>query len=110
MLVVVYGKAVDDKEIGVYIDGIFFGGIAETKTEANLIARQCINNTHGGVAIIKILTMGPGVNLLTVFNDAVHRFAKIEKEMVETEMTLEANARRTKKPKKNVKEASEEAL
>ena len=26
MLVVIYGKAVDDKEIGIYIDGVFFGG------------------------------------------------------------------------------------
>ena len=99
MLVVIYGKAVDDKELGIYIDGIYFGGVANTKNEADKIARQCINNTHGGVAIIKILTLTEGGSLLTVFNEAVHRFAKIEREMVETELTLEANARRAKAKK-----------
>ena len=97
MLVIIYGKAVDDKELGVYIDGIYFGGTAETRPEADRIARQCINNTHGGVAIIKILTLQPGHSLIQVFNEAVHRFAKIEREMIETEMTLEATAKRGKK-------------
>ena len=97
MLVVVYGKAVDDKVLGIYIDGVYFGGIAETKEEADKIARSCVNNTHGGVAITRILTAQSKSNLLPVFAEAFRRFVKIEREMVETEQTLEANQKRGKK-------------
>jgi len=93
MLAVVYGKAVDDKELGVYIEGVFFGGIAQDQNEADQLARICVNGTHGGIAIPKIMPVA-GDNLHRVFSDAVSRFDKVEREMVETEETLLASQKR----------------
>ena len=90
MLAVVYGKAVDDKELGIYIEGVFFGGVAQNQTEADQLARTCVNGTHGGTAIPKIMPVR-GDNLHQVFSDAISRFNKVEREMIETENTLSAS-------------------
>jgi hypothetical protein len=98
MLVVIYGKAVDDKELGIYIEGVFFGGVAESQTEADNLAKMCVNCTVGGVAIPKIIPIG-SKNLHQIFKEAKIRFDKIEKEMVETENILLANQQRCKSKK-----------
>ena len=98
MLVVVYGKAIDDKEIGIYIEGVFFGGIANSQEEADQLAKSCVNCTVGGVAIPKIIPIG-NRDLHAIFRDAITRFAKIEKEMIETEDILSASQKRYKAKK-----------
>lgn len=54
MLVVLYAKIVDDKEMGILMVGIYFGGLADNETEADEIARKCVVNTQGGTAITRI--------------------------------------------------------
>ena len=98
MLVVIYGKAVDDKEIGIYIEGVFFGGLAKCQEEADQLARTCVNCTVGGVAIPKIIPTC-GKTLHEIFREAKVRFDKIEREMIETENILLANQQRCKKSK-----------
>ena len=95
-LAVMYGKAIDDKELGIYIEGVYFGGIANNDVEANGIARNCVNNIRGGTAIVKIIPITGRNRLLDLFCDAKTRFDKVEREMVETEQILEANAKRAK--------------
>lgn len=95
MLAIIYSKVVDDKELGIYIEGVFFGGVASDQSEADELARACVNHTHGGTAIPKIIPVGDKT-LHEVFTDAVNRFQKIEREMIETEDTLAANQRRHK--------------
>ena len=95
MLVVIYGKAVDDKEIGIYIDGVFFGGVADNQEEADKLAKVCVNCTVGGVAIPKIIPIGDKT-LHEIFREAKIRFDKIEREMMETEAILLANQQRCK--------------
>jgi len=95
MLVVVYGKAIDDKEIGIYIEGVFFGGVAETQEEADQLARVAVNCTVGGTAIPKIIPIGDK-NLHQIFKEAKMRFDKIEREMMETEAIILANQQRCK--------------
>lgn len=92
MLAIIYGKAVDDKELGIYIEGVFFGGVAADHTEADKLAKTCVNCTHGGIAITKIIPINDKT-LHEVFSDAVSRFDKIEREMIETEETLAASQR-----------------
>jgi len=99
-LVVMYGKAVDDKEIGIYLEDVYFGGIANTQNEADAIARECVNNIRGGTAIVKIIPIGDRNVLLELFKDAKSRYDKIEKEMIETEAILEANQQRSKSKRK----------
>lgn len=112
MLVVVYGKAVDDKELGIYIENVFFGGIANSREEADNLAKSCVNHITGGTAITKIIPLGR-INecqnkcgtqtckscLHAIFREAAMRFAKIEKEMIETESIIIANQQRNKSKK-----------
>jgi hypothetical protein len=98
MLVVIYGKAIDDKEIGIYIDGVFFGGIAENQEDAEQLAKECVNYTVGGVAIPKIIPIGRK-NLHEIFKEAKIRFDKIEREMIEAESIIQANQQRCKNKK-----------
>ena len=98
MLVVIYGKAIDDKEIGIYIEGVFFGGVAETQEEADRLARIAVNCTVGGTAIPKIIPIGDK-DLHQIFKEARARFDKIEREMMETEAILLANQQRCKNKK-----------
>ena len=95
MLVVIYRKAIDDKEIGIYIEGVFFGGVAEDQEEADRLARAAVNCTVGGTAIPKIIPIGDK-NLHQIFKEAKTRFDKIEREMMETEAILLANQQRCK--------------
>ena len=98
MLAVIYGKVVDDKELGIYIEGVFFGGIAGTQEEAEQLAKTCVNCTVGGVAIPRIIPLG-GKNLHQIFKEATVQFDKMEREMIETEAILLANQERCKKRK-----------
>jgi hypothetical protein len=98
MLVVIYGKAIDDKELGIYIDDVFFGGVAKDQEEADQLAKICVNCTVGGIAITRIIPIGEK-NLHEIFREAKIRFDKIEREMVETENILLANQQRYKTKK-----------
>ena len=90
-LAVMYGKAVDDKEIGIYLEDVYFGGIATTPEEADVLARECVNNIRGGTAIIKIIPVNGKNALLELFDDAKSRFDKIEiMEIKDREGMLEA--------------------
>jgi hypothetical protein len=99
-LVIIYAKAVDDKELGVYIEGVYFGGIADNHSQANKIAKQCVNNTRGGSAIPKILPITEPKSLIGIFATAKDRFTKIERDMIENESIIEANQERAKRKKK----------
>lgn len=93
---VVYAKAVDDKELGVYIEGVYFGGVVNTQVDAGLIARECVNGTRGGTAIPKIIPIDRPNSILELFVESKARFAKLEKEMIDNEEILLANQRRAK--------------
>lgn len=93
-IVVVYGKAVDDKELGIYIEDVYFGGIAANRPEAARVAQRCVNSVQGGTAILRMLPLNG--TLHTVFREAKTRFHRIERDMVEAEAVMEANQRRSR--------------
>ena len=99
-LVVLYAKAVDDKDNGIYLEGIYFGGVACDQLCANGIAKECVNNVRGGTAIVRIMQISARNTLLGVFQEARARFEKLEREMIETEDILQANTRRAKRRRK----------
>ncbi len=99
-LVVLYAKAVDDKDIGIYLEGIYFGGVARTQDCADRIARDCTNSVRGGTAIVRVMPVITPNTMLEVFHEAKARFDKIERDMIETEEILQANNRRAKKRRK----------
>ena len=97
---VVYAKAIDDKELGIFIEGVYFGGMAQDHDQANRIATDCTNNVRGGTAIVRIMPIPSKKALIGVFKDARTRFDKLEREMIETEDVLAANATRSKRRRK----------
>lgn len=99
-LVVLFAKAVDDKEDGIYLEDVYFGGVAYGKDDAERIAKNCTNNTRGGTAIVRIMPIKAQNTLLEVFREAKLRFDKLERQMVETEGILLANNQRAKKRRK----------
>lgn len=99
-LVVLYAKAVDDKDMGIYLEDIYFGGVAYSQDCANQIATNCANNVRGGTAIVRIIQVNTRNTMLKVFNEARTRFDKLEREMIETEDILQANDRRAKRRRK----------
>ena len=99
-LVVLYAKAVDDKELGIYVEGIYFGGVANNPNHADKIAKVCTNNVRGGTALIRILQIGERNTMLEVFGEARSIFDKQERDMIETEDILLANSQRAKRRRK----------
>ncbi len=97
---IVYAKAVDDKELGVYIEGVYFGGISDTQADAGFIARACVNGTRGGTAIPKIIPIVGNNSLIALFDESKARFVKLEREMIENEDILLANQKRAKAKRK----------
>jgi hypothetical protein len=97
---VVYGKAVDDKQLGVYLDGIYFGGMSDDKSEADKIATECSNNTRGGVAICKVVPIECENTLPSLLDKLRDQYAKIERDMINTEDIITDNAAKSKKRRK----------
>lgn len=85
--VVLYAKFVDDKEIGILMTGIFFGGIADSEREADEIGRRCVSSVQGGQIIPKISPIVNG-DLQSTIKDMVGQFDKMADRMYENEQTV----------------------
>lgn len=82
-LAVFYGKAIDDKDNGIYIENIYFGGIADDQEKADDLAKQCNVQAKNAIAIIKIIPYR--TPLQSVFSHARNVFHNLERDMIETE-------------------------
>jgi hypothetical protein len=81
MLAVFYAKIVDDKQDGVYLADVYFGGIGKDNKEAEKIARECVNVVRGGTIIPKIITLNGSFQLLSAMKEATEKFQAMEREM-----------------------------
>lgn len=95
-LAVVYGRFQDDKAEGVWLDGIFFGGVGETPEQADDIARSCVSGCRGGTVFAKIIPIRHDNILDGAIEEAKSRIYKMEQEMVENEDTLRNQTTRRK--------------
>lgn len=93
---VAYARVTTDKDEGICLQGVFFGGIGGTIEEANDIARDCVNTIRGGTIMPKVLKIEQENQLIDLMLDAADKFERVVELMVETENTLNRN---TKKPK-----------
>jgi len=71
-----YAKISLDKEDGVELLGIFFGGVSQSEQEAEVIAAECVNTTKGCTVIPSILVINEDMDLLHTMDDAHDRFKK----------------------------------
>lgn len=81
---IIFGKFVDDKEDGIYLSSVCFGGMANSKDDAESIASQCSKNTKGGIIVVRIFD-SVNSSLPETINKATTKFYEIERRMVEAE-------------------------
>ena len=90
-IVVTYAKFVDDKELGVYLQGVYLGGIAINHEEAEQIATECVNNIKG--AIPKLMPVEGKHCAVKAMDSAIKVFARMEADMIESEEIMARNKR-----------------
>ena len=83
--VVAYAKVVDDKKEGVYVQGIYLGGIGETKESDQQIARECVNTCRGGTIIPKLFPSLSGESIIAALDKARVQFTQMEMQMLQAE-------------------------
>lgn len=81
MWFVIYARVMDDKDEGIKLVGVYFGGAADTKEAADRIARECINTIKGGTVIPKTFRSDKQWSLRAVMDEATEKFHKIEEQM-----------------------------
>jgi hypothetical protein len=74
--------------------GVFFGGIAHSKEEANTLARACVNCTKTHMIIPKVLDIKAEENLVDVLYDAADKFENMFKYMQEASETISLSKKR----------------
>ena len=94
---VIYGKVVDDKELGVYLASIHLGGIAPTAQEADQLARHCVNTCKGGTIFPKIFPIHLPNSLLGIMEQASKKFYALERQMVEAETIIKNSTNRRRR-------------
>ena len=93
---VTYACIIDDKEDGVYMQDIYFGGIADGYAEAEGIARACVNSTKSGTIVPKIVPLHSGDVVLNVMHNVIKRFRDLEQQMFATESIMNRNTNHKK--------------
>lgn len=83
--VVAYAKVVDDKKEGIYVQGIYLGGVGDTKESAQAIARDCVNSGKGGTIIPRLFPSLSGESILTALDKAMAQFNRMESQMLVAE-------------------------
>jgi len=94
MWIVVYAKIVDDKENGIRLAGVHFGGTADDKPGAEKVARDCVNTIKGGTIMPRLYQSQGYCDLPRIMQDAEVIFKKKEQEMVMTAAILSRPTKR----------------
>lgn len=82
---VAYAKIVVDKQDGISLAGVFFGGIGETMVEAEGIARECVNTIRGGTILPRVAKLDKDGQVIDALYDATDKFERVVQSMVETD-------------------------
>lgn len=84
--IIAYGKFVDDKDLGVMLSGVYFGGICESEEEADEVACKCVSETQGGMVVTKIIPFNS--DLRTAIKEIESHFDKMADQMYDNEDIL----------------------
>lgn len=91
---VAYAKFNVDKDQGIILGGVFFGGVGESLGEAESIARDCVNTVRGTV-MPKLIKLESDGQIIDALYDATEKFEKMASDMLEAD----AIVNRTRKKK-----------
>lgn len=82
---VTYTKIANDKKLGSIMTGIYIGGIADNKDEADKIATHCVSKIQGGLIIPKITPINENANLLNTVKEIEKQFDRMADAMLDNE-------------------------
>src|SRR4051812_40651763 len=99
MFAICYAKIINDKQDGMRLCGIYFGGLAETQGEAKIIACDCVNSAVGCTIIPKIIQFSGRYRLPTAVDQAVKQLQTLEEQMLLSEHIMQRNSKIKKKKK-----------
>jgi len=89
-IVVAYARFVEDKTDGIFMQGVYFGGIANTVEEAERIAKECVNTTRGGTILPRLVAItGDDSPVLRAMEVAAERFGKLARQMYHAEEVIQ---------------------
>lgn len=94
---VAYAKIVVDKENGISLAGVYFGGIGDTPAEAEIIARECVNTIRGGTILPKVMPLEDNGHVLEALYDATDKFERVTENMKEADATVNRARARKKR-------------
>lgn len=98
---IAYAKISIDKEEGIELQGIYFGGISDTEKEADEIATECVNISKGGTILPTILRLNAPEDLLDTMDIVNSRFEAKTKQMREANEILTKSSRTSRRSKKS---------
>ena len=80
--VVAYAKIIEDKKDGVFMQGVYLGGLGDDRQSAEKIARECTNSGRGNTTIIpRLFPFTDGDSILPIMNKAETQFLGMESQM-----------------------------
>ena len=81
--VVAYAKMSIDKDDGIILMGVYFGGVGQTHDEADEIARECVNSVKGKTILPKVIKIDNQYSVIDALYDATERFEEMTDKMRE---------------------------
>ena len=83
---VAYAKIIEDKKDGVFMQGVYLGGLGDDRDAAEKIARECTNSGRGNTTIIpRLFPFTDGDSILPIMNKAETQFLGMESRMWQAE-------------------------
>ncbi len=91
---VAYAKIVLDKDEGIVLAGVFFGGIEDTLAAAELAAKECVNTIRGGTILPKVIKLGEDCKVIDALYDAADKFERVTTNMIESDKIISRGRRK----------------
>lgn len=92
--VVAYAKILIDKESGVLLQGVYFGGLGNDHSEAEMIARECVNTIKGGTILPRVYRITTEYSLIDALYEAADKFEQMTIEMKKADDILNRSQRK----------------
>lgn len=90
---VAYARISENSE-GIFLQGVYFGGMGRTHEEASAIAKDCVNSTRGGTILPKVCRVNGKHQVMDALYDAAEAFESITAQMSEANETIKRTVRR----------------
>lgn len=85
---VVYAKILNKEPDGIALHDVYFGGIADSMSSAEIIARDCVNTAKGGIIIPKIMQITEENQIIDLMMEVSRKFLTVTQSMIESDRTI----------------------